>query len=318
LDKLNFDLILKVKQLCILGLVSFFAGLINPFHILLYREFLTNLGGSLNFSYIAEWRSINFHQSTENTYGLVCLLFFILLVFSSKKKLLHFLFTIPLIYTSFTTQRSIIVAFIPLSIFLVFELIDLWQNTVRPFLKKVFQKENNFFESKLQKYTSCFTFLSSFIILLVYINAGLNNFSIFSKINNNNTLENPPTGFLPAKILSLHPVVDFMKSKPELNGKKLFNYYTWGGFLSFYYPEGKTFIDGRMSEWKCYYLDKESILETYTSIASLWNGWEGKLDKLNVDLVLMPKGEILVKVLNVSPKWKIIYSDDLVILYQRV
>lgn len=132
--------------------------------------------------------------------------------------------------------------------------------------------------------------------------------------------------------------ITYLKDHPELDSQRLFNEYDWGGYLLWAYPQRIIFIDGRMPQTE--YLE-HTILEEYLQFRQENNDISALLNDYQIDLVLLkPKinylrlhswekiffqisdselkyNDVLKKYLDDSSDWRIIFKDDLSIIYQR-
>ena len=97
-----------------------------------------------------------------------------------------------------------------------------------------------------------------------------------------------------------------------LSGRML-NDYVYGGYLIWALPEHKVFMDGRADvyEWT-------GVLSEYAAWAMLRSDPNILLDKYRVDFCLMSKGAPMSQVLRYLPGWKLIYSDDLSMIFARI
>ena len=99
----------------------------------------------------------------------------------------------------------------------------------------------------------------------------------------------------------------------NINGN-IFDFYTWGGYLSWQLPDSKVFIDGRMDN---FFVSGESFLSEFVYIHQMKEGWYQKLISYNTDLVLIPAEwgqhqEYLQKA-----GWEILVKDELSILMKK-
>ena len=97
----------------------------------------------------------------------------------------------------------------------------------------------------------------------------------------------------------------------SVNGK-IFNHYGWGGFMEWYSPSIKPFIDGRADIFIYNGTFADSIQAEFME-----QPFE-VLKKYNFDYVLFPPNKPLSYLLDHSTGWKVIYSDTVARLYQRV
>jgi len=96
-----------------------------------------------------------------------------------------------------------------------------------------------------------------------------------------------------------------------LSGRML-NEYVYGGYLIWALPEQRVFIDGRADvyEWA-------GVLSEYAAWATLRSDPKILLDKYRVDFCLMAKGAPMSLVLQYLPGWKVVYSDELSVIFAR-
>lgn len=97
----------------------------------------------------------------------------------------------------------------------------------------------------------------------------------------------------------------------------VFNYYGWGGYMIWQYPQIKTFVDGRMPSWR---EDGKSVFEDYISVVDNPAKSTHILDDYNITWVLYPVGSAESKFLDfltASPTWRQVYSDDTAVLFVR-
>jgi hypothetical protein len=114
-------------------------------------------------------------------------------------------------------------------------------------------------------------------------------------------------GRYPAKAVELIQI--------EYSGAKIFNHYTWGGYLVWQLPDNKVFIDGRMDNYK---VDQGTLLEEYSQIVRVNEGWQEKFDQHKTDLVLLPPGWPLLNNLVANDEWVEKYRDkDSVVLVRK-
>lgn len=135
--------------------------------------------------------------------------------------------------------------------------------------------------------------------------------------------------------------VDFLKSKPELFNKKLFNDFNWGGYLIWTWPGKKLFIDGRLPQ---YSYNGHSLLEEYHEF-SVPGQTADKLAEHKIELALVAAGgepleikwwerkflgvkekndlcdeqgrSVLERFLASSTDWQMIYADDISKVYLK-
>ncbi len=132
--------------------------------------------------------------------------------------------------------------------------------------------------------------------------------------------------------------VEYLKLRPELQNKKLFNLYDWGGYLSWTLPQTKTYIDGRFPQ---HMIGERSFVEEYDSFFEE-NRSKEKLDEYGFEMALLKvkegKFELnwfekfflggdqnkinetknhLKDYLEGSPEWNRVFADDLSAIYVK-
>jgi len=93
---------------------------------------------------------------------------------------------------------------------------------------------------------------------------------------------------------------------------RIFNLYIWGGFLTWRSPEVKTFIDSRADIF-----EYTGILQDYLEAISLTESLR-VLDKHQINYVLMPPKNPLTYLLKHTPGWRVVYSDSICTIMERV
>jgi hypothetical protein len=91
----------------------------------------------------------------------------------------------------------------------------------------------------------------------------------------------------------------------------LYNRYEWGGYLIFFCPGVKTFIDSRTDIF-----DYTGVLKQYLNAESV-QGSLGILDSYGVEAVLLPPNRPLSYLLKNNAGWKIVYSDKVALIFER-
>lgn len=159
-----------------------------------------------------------------------------------------------------------------------------------------------------------------------------------------NFVKNPFTSFCenkysPEENKFLFPcqAVEMIKSNPEYQNLKLYNNFGWGGFLIWAWPEKQLFIDGRMPQAN---YEGRSLLEEYYDFSQK-NKSEFYLEKHKIQMVLLYDNPNPIKFnwfeknllfmsevefnqknplkeyLDNSPRWKLIYSNDIAKVYAQ-
>jgi hypothetical protein len=108
--------------------------------------------------------------------------------------------------------------------------------------------------------------------------------------------------------------LQWARSHPDLLGTRPYNDYGFGGFLVWWLPEQKVFIDGRMPAWR---IGNRWIFYDYVALT----GWEPPelrvLDKYAVDWAIVTRGTPLDIALAGHSGWLGIYGDRKVTIYRK-
>jgi hypothetical protein len=96
----------------------------------------------------------------------------------------------------------------------------------------------------------------------------------------------------------------------KLEGR-LFNAYDFGGFIEWNAPSIKTFADGRTDLFVY-----NGVFRDYLAVV-LWRDSFGLLRKYGVKYVLYPPRTPFAYLLDQSPSWRLLYSDQAARLYER-
>jgi hypothetical protein len=103
--------------------------------------------------------------------------------------------------------------------------------------------------------------------------------------------------------------LQFME-RQHLQGR-IFNRYSWGGYMEWSAPELKPGIDGRADIFVY-----KGIFIDFLNAMALNQPFE-VLDKYKIDYVLVQPKQPLTYVLEHSPEWRVIYSDNIAELLER-
>ena len=104
--------------------------------------------------------------------------------------------------------------------------------------------------------------------------------------------------------------VDWLTIHPQTG--KMFNYFTWGGYLLFrLWPEQRVFIDGQTDFYG------EGLTREYEALISQSPGWESLLDKHDISWVIVPPNSALGTKMQEDPNWSIVYQDETAVIAKR-
>lgn len=108
--------------------------------------------------------------------------------------------------------------------------------------------------------------------------------------------------------------IEWIKANREQLGSRLFNEYGHGGFLLWWLPAERIFIDGRMPAWR---IGDRHILEDYLALTNWDPPALGVLDKYRVDWALVTRDSPLAQALHRALNWRAVYTDAKVTIYVR-
>ena len=89
----------------------------------------------------------------------------------------------------------------------------------------------------------------------------------------------------------------------------LFNSYNWGGYLIFtLWPDYFVFVDGRTD------LYDDDLLRQYLAIYTASDGWQERLARYDVRVVLVEADSVLARFLRREPGWREVFRDQVAAL----
>ena len=99
--------------------------------------------------------------------------------------------------------------------------------------------------------------------------------------------------------------------KAHLSGRML-NDYAYGGYLIWAVPTQPVFVDGRADVFEA-----TGVLNEFGKWATLESDPEALLNKYQIDFCLLTRQSPMVHVLPLLHNWKLVYSDELSVIFQR-
>jgi hypothetical protein len=108
--------------------------------------------------------------------------------------------------------------------------------------------------------------------------------------------------------------IAWVKTNRHEVGHRLYNDYGHGGFLLWWMPEEKIFIDGRMPAWR---IGDRAIFYDYLAISSGAPAARDLLEKYRVDWGLIQRDSPLAEMLGNDPAWRQLYVDAKVVVLRR-
>lgn len=132
---------------------------------------------------------------------------------------------------------------------------------------------------------------------------------------------------------------EFLQERPQYNSKRLFNEYSWGGYMIWKSPERRLFIDGRLPQVR---YQGQTFLEEYFDFFNKPSEIAQKLTDYKIDLVLISVRDQVMKAkrweqiffglsdknmiahnylrdyLFGSTDWRVLYYDKTAVIYERI
>jgi hypothetical protein len=125
-------------------------------------------------------------------------------------------------------------------------------------------------------------------------------------------------GFTPALAFrdTSYPIeaVEWAGAHRERLGSRLVHDYQYGGFLLWWLPGEKIFIDGRMPAWR---IGERWVFKDYVDVLESDPPRLEVLDKYQVDWSLVKRDSALARVLAEDSAWRKEYEDRKVVIYAR-
>ncbi len=104
--------------------------------------------------------------------------------------------------------------------------------------------------------------------------------------------------------------VDWLEKNPQEG--KMFNEFNWGGYLLYrLWPQQLVFLDSQSDFYG------EDLLKEYEEALLARGDWENILAKYEVAWILIPTESPLAKALNGKPNWKIVYRDEIAVVFVK-
>ena len=122
-----------------------------------------------------------------------------------------------------------------------------------------------------------------------------------------------PAGFFKETDYPIEAVDWIHRHRSEL-GHRLYNDYGLGGFLLWWLPQEKIFIDGRMPAWR---VADRWIFHDYVALAHQDPPALGVLDKYRVEWGITAAGSMLDRAIQRAPGWRSVYEDRKVRIFVR-
>jgi len=269
---------------------SFAATAVNPNGLALLTYPLTYLApGNASFRLISEWQSPDFHQAAHLPLALGIIVLVAVGVIGSGRNL--FRLGLALLFTFFALQSSRHQPLFALMFMLVVgdALLERWawarRRDERPPAARGYPALN-------------WSLLAMAVLVALVMVPQMPTAQVHKAANTGGTPAYPVEG------------ADFIRQQyPEA---RMFNSFVWGGYLiNALYPQQRVFIDGRPDMYG------DALVEDYVKVVTIQSGWQGILDRYDVDLVIIERESALATVLRESPAWHSAFSADVEEVFVR-
>lgn len=277
----------EFANLIIASVVASVCTLLNPYGIAVYDEILRTVSDSYPSITVLEWLPTSISSSSGEAFftAAACIVMF----YALRKKTPDLLFlALNLIFFLFgltATRHSTF--FVILAIVQIAPKLGLLSETVEKESKLIFG-----------------------LVTLVLIPALLLSFR--------------PNVASDTKIVSRYEQIYPVKALETLNGidprRHVLHAFHWGSYLLLRDRNFKTFIDGRMTQWRFEggEFEDKSFLKMFDDTRMLHSGWQETLKQFDIDTVMLPPSEALISALRLMPnEWRNIYEDKVVVVMQK-
>lgn len=289
---LNFTVIITTMLL---------GSLFSIYGTYIWFEILNAILSTENYNFIIEWMPLPVNTFVGLFYLVSYLIVLILLAFFRNFQLLLIVFIAGFLPIMSTRYLLGILPVVVVPMFYSLACIFNFLNSRKLFFF-------NQYQAKIFKKVFYIVFFTNFLFFSIY--------SILSFSNNLTTF------YLDSmeKKYSLYPIkiANYIRSNLNFfNDNVFFNEYFFGGFLLFYLPEIKWFVDGRMPTWKCPSIlsDKKYFIYDYIDLVNLNpNNFETLLYKYSINAALVFKDSQISTYLR-KAGWNIIIEDNVGILF---
>ncbi|OGB73456.1 hypothetical protein A3K24_01165 [candidate division Kazan bacterium RIFCSPHIGHO2_01_FULL_44_14] len=270
------------------GLMSGVITLLNPYGLQLYVDIYKTLTEPLVAQHLAEWGHFGLHGLSDQIFVVYLVLMIVALLFVYRKvEPTRWALALALFVSALWADRNLEL-FLLISAGLFAEAIDGGIRRLTNWLIRV-------------------RWLALIItgVGLLAILPGVMQFALANE--DMNTLIH--WGNYPLQ------AVEWAKAHPDQIGTRMYNPYSWGGFLVWRFPEQKVFIDGRMAYWK---LDNRFVFRDAMAIDDGQPGTVSMIqERYGVDWVIIPPGFSLANMLSHQPGWQLVYQDKLAVIYTK-
>lgn len=264
---------------------------LNPSGTHLYRYPLDTLRSPGMRSFIAEWRSPDFHASLYRPLLLLWLL--LLIALASARTHLKGRVIIPLLLTAFAALDAS--RHIPIFVLVAIPIIAAALPVSNP-------------QPSPRRPTS-WRFRPAFSALAIILMA-LFALAKWTTLARNQAARVAQT--FPQDAVEFLRTNSFPVNTPSQNAK-LFVYYDWGGYAIYrLYPRYRVFVDGRADLY-----GDDLMRDSVRTLIDLRSGWQDILNRWQVETILVPPSSALAQALLLNRHWRTTFSDSHAVIFSR-
>jgi hypothetical protein len=106
--------------------------------------------------------------------------------------------------------------------------------------------------------------------------------------------------------------LDYVREHPDAIHGEMFNYFLWGGYIEFALPQRKPFIDSRNYSYGI------NLFHEFRTADEPKPGWDAVFAKYHVGWTILPVQHPLNRILELSPQWTLVFSNQLTLVFSRV
>ena len=272
--------------------------LINPNGINVWVVQFKTIGVSSLQDFISEWASPNFHELFQQPFLWVWLIFVFFI--STGIYSLPFEKIFPLIFfggLGFLSRRNIAPFAIIIMPILSEVIVAFYKLKIKNSINKELFHKLHLKNSKPKPLVQKITNLTIIFILGIFISVKI------VYLSNPDVLRKYEQEFFPYQ--AVHSI-----DSSEYEGENLLNSYAWGGYISWYQPTVKVFVDGRTD------LFGDEIILDWIAMVSADPEWENLINKYEIGWVFLEPDRPLLKELR-NKQWKLVYQDNLSVILKK-
>ena len=256
------------------------------------------IGVSSLQDFISEWASPNFHELYQQPFLWVWLIFVFFI--STGIYSLPFEKVLPLIFfggLGFLSRRNIAPFAIIIMPILSEVIVAFYNLKLKSSINTEFFNKFEFRNSKPKPLVQKIINLTIIFIIGIIISIKI------VYLSNPYVLNNYEQEYFPYQAVNTIVPEDFIE-------RNLLNSYAWGGYISWYQPAIKVFVDGRTD------LFGDDIILDWIAMVNADPDWEDLLNKYDIGWVFLEPDRPLITELK-NKQWELVYQDSLSVILKK-